>query len=238
MSSGPDAPRFLAVLPARGGSKRIPRKNIRMFHGKPLIARTIQTVLTSGVFQDVIVSTDDIEIADVARKHGASVPFMRPASLSDDHTPTAPVIRHAIDELATSHEPYDAICCVYPGAVLLTPSNFSASSLLVHQAIIHNAVVAAVVKYGHPIQRALRQQREGYLVPVDQEAMLQRTQDLQQTWHDAGQFYWATPNRWRNPAPLLSQVIPYELPTWRAQDIDTEEDWTRAELIARLNTSI
>jgi len=202
-----------------------------MFHGLPLIARTIQTVLASGVFEDVIVSTDDAQIADVARSYRASIPFMRPASLSDDSTPTAPVIRHALDEMDQSENPYDAVCCVYPGAVLMRESDFRDSSLLTSLASTRAAVVAAVVRYGHPIQRALKSRTDGSLIPVDQTALLERTQDLEPTWHDAGQFYWATPSRWRDPTPLLARVIPYELSSWRAQDIDTEDDWHRAELI-------
>lgn len=231
MRSESRPPRFLAVLPARGGSKRIPRKNVRLFRGLPLIARTIQTVLSSEIFQDVIVSTDDAEIAAIAREYGAAVPFARPKSLADDHTPTAPVINHAVDEMVRRTEPFDAICCVYPGAVLMAAADFRDSSLLVKEASARNAVIAAVVRYGHPIQRALKERADGSLGFVDQNAILQRTQDLEPMWHDAGQFYWATPGRWKDPSPLLSQVIPYEMPSWRAQDIDTDDDWHRAELI-------
>lgn len=231
MSSASRPPKYLAVLPARGGSKRVPRKNVRDFHGVPLIARTIRTVLASEVFKDVVVSTDDAEIAEVAREHGAWVPFVRPASLSDDSTPTAPVIGHALDELGRTSGPYDAVCCVYPGAVLMRTSDFSASSLLVQEASARDAVVAAVLRYGHPVQRGLRSWMDGTLVPTDPEAICQRTQDLEPTWHDAGQFYWATPGRWRARSPLLSIVVPYEVPAWRVVDIDTEDDFIRAEAV-------
>jgi pseudaminic acid cytidylyltransferase len=230
MSSGSQTPGFLAVIPARAGSKRIPRKNVRMFHGVPLIARTIQTVIASGVFEDVIVSTDDVEIAEVAQQYGASTPFTRPGSLADDYTPTGPVIVHALDEMLRLKKTFDSVCCVYPAAVLMTPADFRDSSLLAGEASGRDALVAAVVRYGHPIQRALKMSRDGSLSPLDEGAVLKRTQDLDPTWHDAGQFYWASPTRWRASVPLLKAVIPYEVPAWRVQDIDTEEDWLRAEL--------
>jgi N-acylneuraminate cytidylyltransferase len=228
--------RFLAVVPARGGSKRIPRKNIRSFRGVPLLARTLEAVLQADVFHSVVVSTDDEEIASVALDAGAAVPFSRPAELSDDWTATAPVVAHAIDVLESDLGSFDAVCCVYPGAVLMAPSDYAASSTLVHEALRCESVVAAVVRYGHPIQRALRWGEGGVLEPVGgPDALIQRTQDLEPMWHDAGQFYWASPARWRTEGPLLSTVVPYELPEWRVQDIDTEDDWVRAEMISALS---
>lgn len=230
--SGP-AGRFLAVVPARGGSKRIPRKNIRSFRGVPLLTRTIATMIRAGVFHSIVVSTDDEEIAHVALDVGAAVPFMRPAALSDDWTPTAPVIAHAIEAVEAELGTFDAICCVYPGAVLMTSNDYLDSSTLVDEAIRRMSVVAAVVRYSHPIERALRRGAGGLLEPGGGlEALTQRTQDLEPAWHDAGQFYWASPPRWRMSAPLLSSVVPYELPEWRVQDIDTEDDWIRAEMMA------
>lgn len=223
---------FLAVVPARGGSKRIPRKNIRPFCGVPLLGRTLEVVVATGIFDAVVVSTDDLEIADVARAFGALVPFTRPAELSDDSTATRPVVEHAIDAVSAKLGEFASVCCIYPGAVLMTEADYSASSDLVELATGHSAVVAAVVRYGHPIQRALRRLSDGLLEPQSgQQILVQRTQDLEPTWHDAGQFYWATPDRWRRPDPLLSVVVPYEIPSWRAQDIDTEDDWVRAEMM-------
>ena len=222
--------RFLAVVPARGGSKRIPRKNIRPFRGVPLLTRTLEAVLHSDVFDEVVVSTDDTEIAAVALDAGAEVPFSRPSELSDDWTATAPVVAHAIEAVEAELGQFDAVCCVYPGAVLMSPGDYAASSTLVDAALRCGSVVAAVVRYGHPIQRALRRGEEGLLGPVGgPDALRQRTQDLDATWHDAGQFYWASPARWRLPDPLLSSVVPFERPEWRVQDIDTEDDWIRAE---------
>ena len=228
-----DAPgRFLAIVPARGGSKRIPHKNIRPFRGVPLLARTLETILHAEVFDSVIVSTDDAEIAAVALDAGATVPFVRPPELSDDWTATAPVVTHAIEVLEPEMGRFEAVCCVYPGAVLITEDDYAASSTLVDDALKCESVVATVVRYGHPIQRALRRGDGGLLEPVGgADALVRRTQDLEPTWHDAGQFYWASAARWRCPEPLLSSIIPYELPAWRTQDIDTEEDWIRAEIL-------
>jgi pseudaminic acid cytidylyltransferase len=224
--------RFLAVVPARGGSKRIPRKNIRPFRGVPLLTRTIATMIRADVFDSIIVSTDDAEIAQVALDAGASVPFMRPNELSDDWTPTAPVVAHAIGATEDDLGALDAVCCVYPGAVLMTASDYSASRKLVDEAIHCGSVVAAVVRYSHPIERALRRGAGGLLEPAGGlSALRQRTQDIEPAWHDAGQFYWASPSRWRTPAPLLSSVVPYELPEWRVRDIDTEDDWFHAEFL-------
>jgi pseudaminic acid cytidylyltransferase len=225
--------RFLAVVPARGGSKRIPRKNIRPFRGVPLLARTLEAVLLSDVFDEVVVSTDDTEISAVALDAGAAVPFMRPPELSDDWTATRSVVAHAIEAVQAEFGSFDAVCCIYPGAVLMTPDDYSASGGLVDEALKCGAVVAAVVRYGHPIQRALRRGDGGLLEPSGgTDSLAQRTQDLEPMWHDAGQFYWASPARWRTHEPLLSTVVPYELPEWRVQDIDTEDDWIRAEMIS------
>lgn len=230
--------RFLAIVPARGGSKRIPRKNIRPFRGVPLLARTLEAVLLSDVFDEVIVSTDDTEIAGVALDAGAAVPFIRPPELSDDWTATAPVIAHGIDAVEADLGSFDAVCCVYPGAVLMTSDDHSAASSLVDEALRCGAVIAAVVRYGHPIQRALTHGEGNVLKPLGGlDALTARTQDLEPTWHDAGQFYWASPARWHTQEPLLSTVIPYELPEWRVQDIDTEDDWIRAEMMAVLAES-
>ena len=228
--------RALAVIPARGGSKRVPRKNVRLFHGVPLVGRAIGTAISTGLFETVIVSTDDPEIAEVARHFGAETPFVRPASLSDDWTETAPVVAHAIQEVASDMGRFSAVCCIYPGAVLTTVADLVESSFLVSEANNRNAVVAAVVRYGHPIQRALRRGADDLLEPREGAKFLRmRSQDLESTWHDAGQFYWASPARWCVDVPLLSSVLPYEVPLWRTQDIDTLDDWVRAETLFEIS---
>lgn len=224
---------FLAVIPARSGSKRIPGKNVRLFAGVPLVARTIQMLSESALFERIVVSTDSAEIAHLTLQHGAS-PLMRPAHLADDHATTASVVRHVVTELAQSSGTWTSICCVYPSAILLTPDDLLLSSDAAVSQSDPTSVVAAVVKYGHPIQRALVREEAGTLVPQTPDVIERRTQDLDPAWHDAGQFYWASPERWLSHEPLLRRVIPFEMESWRVQDIDTESDWRRAELAYRI----
>ena len=224
----------LAVIPARGGSKRIPRKNIRQFGGQPLIAWPIRVALDSGVFDDVIVSTDDTEVAEVASEWGAAVPFRRPAELADDFAATMPVVAHAIREMARLGAKYSEVCCLYPAAVFVTTEDLEESA---HRAasIPVGVTVAAVVPYPHPIQRALRTSEGGHLQPIDLSSMSRRSQDLERRWHDAGQFYWAKAETWLDGSTILDRVVAYELPWWRVQDIDTEDDWHRAELLRKMH---
>lgn len=229
--------RLLAVIPARGGSKRIQGKNIRDFRGIPLLGRTLRLVQESKIFSSIVVSTDDPQVARVALAFGGDVPFLRPSNLSQDDSPTAPVVCHAIDAVTATHGTFAAVCCIYPAAVLLRPTDFQKSRVLLPRRREPMEVVAAVVKYGHPIQRALRVEMGDLLMPRERTEIDSRTQDLEPMWHDAGQFYWATPDRWKDSTPILGRVIPYEVPSWRAQDIDTEADWRRAELLFSLLAS-
>lgn len=222
----------VAVIPARGGSKRIPRKNVRLFAGRPLIAWTIDTCLASGLFTDVIVTTDDDEIAAIARSVGASVPFTRPASLADDHATTAAVMAHAVESLAPGVGRDDLVCCVYPAAVLVTGQDLARGRRLLLDA--PTALYAgAVVRYSHPIQRALDRDPEGRITLLQPELASTRTQDLPARWHDAGQFYWGRASAWQEQVPYFSAALGVELPSWRAQDIDDEDDWIRAEAMFR-----
>lgn len=218
----------LAVIPARGGSKRIPRKNIRLFGDQPMIAWSIQAALQSACFDRVIVSTDDDEIAEVARAYGAEVPFMRPPSLSDDHTPTIPVIAHAI---AWHHQQGiipQAVCCLYATAPFVQPADIREGQLrLDEQACDY---VFSVTRYGFPIQRALRLDEDGRVAMFQPEHFGTRSQDLEEAFHDAGQFYWGQADAWLTGQPIFSaNSYPLMLPAWRVQDIDTPEDWERAE---------
>lgn len=163
------------------------------------------------------------------------MPFLRPEELSNDWTLTSPVVAHALDEMNPDWGEFDAVCCVYPGAVLMQRDDYRSSSQLVERSTFDDAVVAAVTRFSHPIQRSLRQNSSGRLEPWFPETLLQeRTQDLEPAWYDAGQFYWASPTRWRSSSPLLNSVVPYEVPAWRVQDIDTEDDWIRAEIVYSL----
>jgi pseudaminic acid cytidylyltransferase len=227
----------LAVIPARGGSKRIPRKNMRAFGNQPMIAWSIQAALQSACFDRVVVSTDDEEIAEIARSYGADVPFMRPAALSDDHTPTIPVIAHAINWHRQHELIPQAVCCIYATAPFIRPADIQKgyAQLIEHQC----DYVFSVTRYGFPIQRALRIDADGRVTMFQTEHFGTRSQDLEEAFHDAGQFYWGQVDAWLNGKPIFSaHSHPVILPAWRVQDIDTAEDWERAERLfeAQANT--
>lgn len=223
----------LAVIPARGGSKRIPRKNIRPFCGRPMIVWSIQAAVESGCFDRVIVSTDDEEIADVSRENGAEVPFMRPAALSDDHTGTSPVIAHAISSMeAIAAEPITEVCCIYATAPFVLPADLRRGLEVLHRSGTEFAF--SVTSYAFPIQRAIRITEEGRIAMFQPEHFSTRSQDLEEAWHDAGQFYWGRSSAWISGMPIFGPVsAPVPLPRHRVQDIDTPEDWERAEWMFR-----
>jgi N-acylneuraminate cytidylyltransferase len=223
-----------AIIPARGGSKRIPRKNIRLFNGKPMLAWSVEAALQSGVFDRVIVSTDDHEIAEVARLAGAEVPFIRPAELADDYTGTGAVIVHAIDWLRQQQQPPALVGCIYATAPLLLPTDLqqAASALEANPAL---KFVFSGCRFSFPIQRALYRNAQGQIEPVQPDAIPKRSQDLPETFHDAGQFYLGQADDWCNGSPMFApHSFLQELPQHRVQDIDTEADWLRAELLQTL----
>lgn len=220
------------IVPARGGSKRIPRKNIREFAGKPMIAWSIEAALASGCFSRVIVSTDDDEIAAVAEANGAEAPFRRPANLADDHTGTIPVIAHAIDWLREQGDAPQAVCCLYATAPFVQPEDLQAGAQALQGGDDGDVVDYAfsVTSYAFPIQRALRLTPEGRVAMFQPEHFTTRSQDLEEAWHDAGQFYWGRAEAWQAGTPIFTRrAVPVRLPRHRVQDIDTPEDWHRAE---------
>lgn len=218
----------LAVIPARGGSKRIPRKNIKPFCGLPMIAWSIKAALQSRCFDRIIVSTDDAEIAQVAQAHGAEVPFVRPSELSDDHTGTIPVIAHAIDWQSHNGEAAVEVCCIYATAPFLQAIDLLRGLDIFHCTGAEYAF--SVTSYSFPIQRAVRITADQRLEMFQPEHFSTRSQDLPEAWHDAGQFYWGKAKAWQQGKPLFSQdAAPVPLPRHRVQDIDTPEDWERAE---------
>lgn len=220
----------LAVIPARGGSKRVPRKNIREFCGQPIIAWPLQAALSSGCFDHVVVSTDDPEIACVAKAYGADVPFMRPANLSDDFTPTIPVIRHAIDWFEDRGEIATEACCIYATAPFVRPSDIQAGLSALESTGGDYAVT--VTPYSFPIQRALLLTDAGRVQMFQPEHFNTRSQDLPVAYHDAAQFYWGRYSAWTAAKPFFtSAAVPIILPRERVQDIDTLEDWRYAELM-------
>jgi len=217
----------VAIIPARGGSKRIPRKNLKPFDGVPMIVRSIRTALDSGLFDRVVVSTDDEEIAGVARAHGADVPFLRPAALADDFTGTAAVIMHALGKLPM----FDYACCVYATAPLLQTRYLRQGFDLLEQ---HpdKSFAFSISGFGFPVQRALTLDERGALTPLYPEFRNTRSQDLPEAFQDAGQFYWGRSAAWLRGEVLYSTAsLPVILPRHLVQDIDTLEDWKRAEYL-------
>lgn len=219
----------IAVIPARGGSKRIPRKNIKNFLGRPMIAWAISTARESDLFDHIIVSTDDEEIAELARNWGAETPFVRPANLADDLTPTVPVVAHAVKSCIEYGWAVDYACCIYPCVPFLQVSDLVAALDL---AQARNAdFVYPVTEYAHPIQRAMRQLPGGKMQFFSPEHELTRTQDLEKSYHDAGQFYWGKASAWLEQKKMHTAGLGMQIPNWRVVDIDTENDWKRAELV-------
>jgi pseudaminic acid cytidylyltransferase len=220
----------VAVIPARGGSKRIPRKNIRQFGNKPMIAHSLTAAKASGLFEHVLVSTDDEEIAGVARQYGAEVPFKRPAELADDYANTTDVVAHAIRCMRAYGWRMDAVCCIYATAPFLLSEDLAGACRLLEGG--QWEYVFAATSFGYPIQRALRRAPNGGMPMLQPEHWADRSQDLEEAFHDAGQFYWARPEIWEAASPVFStKSTAVVLPHWRVQDIDTEEDWKRAETI-------
>lgn len=223
----------VAIIPARGGSKRIPRKNVRLFAGKPIIAHSIGAALDSGCFDRVIVSTDDVEIAAVAREWGAETPFVRPPELADDHTGTNAVVKHAINWLAEQDTPADYACCIYATAPFVQARYLQEG--LARLLERRRGYAFSVTSFPFPIQRAIRINAEGAVEAIWPENIFRRSQDLEEAFHDAGQFYWGTVDAYLTDAVVFSPAsVPIVLPRHLVQDIDTFEDWRRAELMFRV----
>ena len=218
----------IAVIPARGGSKRIPRKNIKSFCGKPIIAWTIETAIASCLFDNIIVSTDDQEIAAVAKEYGAEIPFMRPSSLSDDFTTTSPVVAHAIQWYREIDQYPDEVCWIYPTAPFVTSADLQRGLEILNNTC--SDYVVSVTRYPFPIQRAIKL-IDGLRVEMYQpEFFNTRSQDLEEAFHDAGQFYWGRAEAWIEGKSFFSgNTAPVILPRQRVQDIDTLEDFFLAE---------
>ena len=220
----------IAVIPARGGSKRIPRKNIKDFCGKPMIAWSIEAAKATGLFDHVIVSTDDNEIAEAARQWGAEVPFMRPAELSGDYVGTGAVVKHAVEWAINNLGQVEFVCTIYATAPFVTPADLNRGLALMRES---DAQIAfTVTSFPFPIQRAIRIDENGRVAMFQPEHYSSRSQDLEPAYHDAGQFYWAKTEAILNDVSAFSEeAVPLILPRYQVQDIDTEEDWQRAELM-------
>ncbi len=223
----------VAIIPARGGSKRIPRKNIKEFFGKPIIVYSIEAAIKSKCFDKIIVSTDDKEITNIAIECGAEVPFIRPAELSDDYAGTIPVIKHATEYLLETGIEINNVCCIYATAPFI-----SHDDLITGLNLLKNKncdYVLPVTPYAYPIQRSLKCNKSGFIEMNNPENWEVRSQDLEETYHDVGQFYWGKKESWLASKPLLAKgSYPLVIPRIRAQDIDTKEDWKQAEILYKL----
>lgn len=220
--------RSLAVITARGGSKRIPRKNIREFNGRPIIAYSIEAALNSGVFDEVMVSTEDKEIAEISRKYGADIPFLRSDKTADDHATTTDVLIEVINEYKKKGYEFDVIACIYPTAPLISSQRLNESIDIINRSDADSVV--PVVRFSFPPQRAVKIEN-GCLAYVQPEYVDYRSQDLDPFYHDAGQFYvFKTKSFMKNRRIIAGKVIPMELSEMEVQDIDNMMDWKLAEL--------
>ena len=220
----------VAVIPARGGSKRIPRKNIKKFCGKPIIAWPIEVAKQSKLFEYILVSTDDEEIAEVSKSCGAEVPFIRPAELSDDYSGTTEVVAHAISWMHKQQLKLGTICCIYPTAVFFTVVDLIKGFNAVNTGDWSYAF--SVTEFESSIFRSFKELPTGGVEMFFPEYFEKRSQDLSLAMYDAAQFYWGKPDVWLNSLKMFEQhSFPVKIPKWRVQDIDTADDWKRAEII-------
>lgn len=227
----------IAIITARGGSKRIPKKNIRPFLGKPIIAYSIEATLNSGAFDEVMVSTDSQEIADIAIKYGAKVPFLRSEKNSDDYATTASVIEEVLLNYQKDGKEYDYVCCLYPTAPFITSERLIEARRLLEQEGIDS--VAPVIPFSHPIQRSFRIDSNQKLMMNWPENVNTRSQDLAPAYHDAGQFYFLDVKKFLIQKKIFTDnVSPLIISELEAQDIDNEEDWQIAELKYKLKYKI
>jgi len=219
----------VCIIPARGGSKRIPRKNIKDFLGKPIIAYSIEVALQSGLFDEVMVSTDDLEIAEIGKKYGVKVPFLRSGKNSDDHASTADVLEEVIKDYLKAGKEFSHACCLYPTAPFVKPEHLIEGNKM----IMNNGVdsVFPIVKFDYPIWRGLRKKEKGEVEMVWNEYSNSRSQDLEQVFHDAGQWYWFNVKRFLDGMKLFTENSKgIELSPLEVQDIDNDHDWHLAEM--------
>lgn len=222
----------IAIIPARGGSKRIPRKNIKPFHGRPMIEWSIAAARASDLFDRIVVSTDDAEIAQVARDAGAEVPFLRDAALAVDHAGVTEVVQDIIARLEAEGDQPELICLIYATAPFLRAADLCAGHDQLNET--GAAFAISVASFAAPIQRALVIE-QGNVRMMNDKNLLVRSQDLVEAYHDAGQFCWGLTEKWKaGPQVFRAPTAPVVLPRHRVQDIDTPEDWAQAEIVARV----
>ena len=224
----------LLIIPARGGSKRIPRKNIKDFKGKPIIEWAINESKKLKNFDRFIVSTDDQEIAKISSNAGFEIPFLRPKNLSGDHAKTRDVIIHAINFFNKINIQFKNVCCLYPTSPLLDANDISKALRILNDSKKDSYIFSAM-KYSHPIQRGFFIGKNGFSKMIFPKNTEKRTQDLESAYHDAGQFYIASTTTWLNNEKILETGIPYILSKNKSIDIDTIDDWELAEYIYEMN---
>jgi pseudaminic acid cytidylyltransferase len=220
-----------AILPARGGSKRIPRKNIKNFNGKPLIHWTLLNLISYDMFDEIIVTTDDQEIADLCKVFNIRVLGNRPANLSDDLTSILPVIKYVLNNDLNLVDSKDNVVCIYPSAVLLEKNDLMEAKELFMK--IKDRFIIAATEYSHPIQRSFRINQDKDLILSDPKFSQHRTQDLESYYHDAGQFVWGDKKIWNSSNSILESSAAITIPNSRIQDIDTPDDWKISEVMHR-----
>lgn len=219
----------IAIITARGGSKRIPGKNIKLFCGKPIIAYSIEAAINSGIFSEVMVSTDSEEIAEIARSYGAAVPFMRSAETSDDYATTSDVIMEVIERYQEMGRSFTYICCIYPTAPFVTPQKLVQAQKVMEQE--RPIEVLPVVAFSYPPQRCYVMDERGYMCYKYPQYSRTRSQDLEKQYHDAGQFYmYYAPEYLKLEGEITEGVMPIVVSELEVQDIDNEDDWKIAEL--------
>jgi pseudaminic acid cytidylyltransferase len=223
----------LCIIPARGGSKRIPRKNIKEFCGQAMIGYSIEAAITSQCFDKVIVSTDDQEIVEVAKSFGAEVPFIRPDELANDHAATIPVVKHTIEWFDEQGQSPTDVCCLYATAPFIQSQTISKAFQQLQESEADYCF--SVTSFAFPIQRSIRITQDNKVDMFYPENFNVRSQDLEEAYHDAGQFYWGKAQAFKDELPIFSETAsPYILPRYLVQDIDTMEDWIRAEAMHRV----
>ena len=220
----------IAIIPARGGSKRIPNKNINEFCGKPIIAWSIEAAIKTKLFDKVIVSTDSKKIAKIAKEYGAEIPFFRPKNLSDDHTETAEVVKHAIQWMNSRSFEIKFVCCIYAPAPFVKAIDLN----IAYKKLVNSkkSFVFSVTSFAHPVQRSLYINQAGEINAMSPEYNRIRSQDLERGYHDAGQFYWGRSEAFlENREIFSSESLPLFIPRYRVCDIDEPNDWLYAELM-------
>lgn len=222
----------IAIIPARYGSKRISKKNIKLFNGEPMISWSIKKALASKLFKQVVVTTDSQEIANIANKYGATTPFTRSKKLSDDHTIIVDVIADAIEKLKELNISADNICCIFPCTPLMLEKDLKKAYAVFRKS--KSNFTFPVTEYSHPIQRALKLDKSKKIKAIDKKNYLKRSQDFQKRFYDIGCFYWGKSHIWQKKVDVFKNSTSIQIPNWRTVDIDSIDDWKRAELIFKL----